>query len=131
VLRFTPRVDAPDKNITALADESYVDEIVMNLLQNSFDAVESRSTPSINISVTLVKDMAEIRVVDNGEGFLDSQKHLLWVPGYTTKPSGTGFGLPFIKYAAETAFKGTVECYSVPMSRTGFVVRLPAASGGK
>ena len=130
-LGFTIGLECPERNIAALADESYVEEIVMNLLQNSFDAIEGRSMPSINVLLSLVNNMAEIRVVDNGDGFLDSEKNLLWVPGYTTKPNGTGFGLAFVKYAAEGAFKGTVDCYSVRRSRTGFVVRIPVAYGGR
>jgi len=130
-LGFATRVDCPDQNITAHANEGYVEEILMNLLQNSFDAIHDRSTPSIHVSLRVVRGMAEIRVEDNGEGFYEPQKHLLWVPGYTTKPDGTGFGLPFIKYATETAFKGTVDCYSVPRTRTSFVIRIPLEAGGR
>jgi hypothetical protein len=130
-LGFTIGVTCPDRNIAALADESYVDEIFMNLLQNSFDAIEARSTPTIKVSLTRVRTMAEIRVEDNGEGFLESEKSLLWMPGYTTKPNGTGFGLAFIKYAVAGVFQGTVDCYSAPASRTGFVTRIPAVSGDR
>jgi len=115
-----------DGTIQVAADSEYLDEVLENLLQNTYDALKRRPSPKIIVATERARDsMALLRIEDNGIGFDESEKHAIWMPGYTTKEYGTGQGLPFVRYAVEAAFKGRVDCFSTPGKRTGFLLYIP------
>ncbi|MDP8239334.1 MAG: HAMP domain-containing sensor histidine kinase [Candidatus Hatepunaea meridiana] len=118
-----------DKKLRVVADQVYFEEVIENLIQNAYDALSMASTINPRIQVTVKKDlnnMIKIVIQDNGPGFEKADKEIIWVPEYTTKATGTGQGLPFVKYSVEIAFRGKVECYSIPGKRTGFILYLNA-----
>jgi len=110
------------KDSYALADETYFKETIENLLINSLDALSSCPKPEIIFSLTTGNAELPllIKVIDNGHGFPNDDSDIVWLPEYTTKESGTGVGLAFVKYAVEGAFKGKVKCSSNPGIRTSF-----------
>jgi signal transduction histidine kinase len=69
-------------------------QIVLNLLQNAFDAVETlESKRMITIQVTTAPPWLDLSVLDNGPGFSPESKRLAMNPFFTTKPVGKGTGL--------------------------------------
>src|SRR4029077_5273353 len=73
-------------------DEDQFKQIVLNLINNAIDAVESMTGPKkIVVRALLHGNRAIIEVEDTGPGFSDLNRAL--DPFYTTKPVGKGTGL--------------------------------------
>ncbi|MBD3425875.1 MAG: PAS domain S-box protein [Candidatus Omnitrophica bacterium] len=72
-------------------DEKQIQEVLMNLLRNSADAMSEGGT--ITIDVTMEGPNIRIDVIDTGTGISESDMKLMFDPFYTTKEHGTGLGL--------------------------------------
>ncbi len=66
-----------------------------------------------------------IEITDNGEGITEEKMKHLFDPFYTTKPNGTGMGLPITLRIIED-HKGSVKVRSNPGKGTTFIIMLPA-----
>lgn len=71
----------------------HVQQVVMNLIQNSVDALEGRSGGTIRLSVRPVGSMAVLTVADNGPGIPEAMRASVFDPFFTTKAVGRGTGL--------------------------------------
>jgi C4-dicarboxylate-specific signal transduction histidine kinase len=99
--------------------EVQIAQVLLNLLQNAFDAVvEEKSQRWVRLDVTSRDDSLVLSVTDSGPGI---------PPFFTTKPvgKGTGLGLSLSKNIAEE-HGGTLE-YSEENGRTCFSLALPVA----
>ncbi len=90
------------------ADKNQVRQMLHNLIGNAVDATAELSTPSeIAISSQTIAnstgraDALRIVIEDNGPGFPDPILSKAFEPYVTTKPLGTGLGLPMVKKIAE------------------------------
>jgi two-component system, NtrC family, sensor kinase len=94
-------------NLPPLAiNEDEIRQILLNLLNNSSDALESvTGTKRISIRACQVAGRAAIEVEDTGPGFANLNRAL--DPFYTTKPVGKGTGL------------GLSVCYGIVKERGG------------
>jgi C4-dicarboxylate-specific signal transduction histidine kinase len=79
--------DLPD--VAFGADE--LKQVLLNLLNNSLDAVEESTEKSIFIQVARRGERVELCIQDSGPGFIDLNRAC--DPFYTTKPPGKGTGL--------------------------------------
>ena len=75
---------------------------VMNLINNSIDALKDQRNPTIRVGMTIREDMASISVTDNGAGFKTEFALKLMEAFYTTKPNGTGLGLAVVQSVAKS-----------------------------
>ncbi|HEU0221677.1 MAG TPA: ATP-binding protein [Paracoccaceae bacterium] len=83
--------DLPKRPVPMRGDQLRIEQVLVNLLRNAYDAVRGRPYPKI--IVTLVPGPAPaIRVADNGPG-LPENREALFEPFYTTKRPGEGLGL--------------------------------------
>lgn len=80
----------PDLPPIAL-DEDQFKQILLNLLNNSIDALESVDAKSIRVEAVRRDSRVVLRFDDNGPGFSDINR--VFDPFYTTKPVGKGTGL--------------------------------------
>ena len=81
-----------DAGETSMIDRAQMQQVLINLLKN---AHESGSDPSeIVVSVHRAAEGVIVRVLDRGHGMPESVLRNALVPFYTTKPSGSGLGLP-------------------------------------
>lgn len=71
----------------------HVQQVVMNLVQNSVDALEGRSGGHIRLSVTRQGKDAVLAVADNGPGVPEELRAAIFDPFFTTKAVGRGTGL--------------------------------------
>lgn len=74
-------------------DEQMMTQVLVNLLRNSIDAVESTVNPEITVSVFLSEGSTSITVSDNGCGIDPQMNDYLFQPFMSSKPGGTGVGL--------------------------------------
>jgi nitrogen fixation/metabolism regulation signal transduction histidine kinase len=76
----------------ALIDRAQLQQVVINLVKN---AHESGSPPEeIVVSIHRAVEGTMLRVLDRGRGMSEEVMRQALVPFYTTKPSGSGLGLP-------------------------------------
>ena len=102
-----------------------VAEILVNLLGNSFDAIQGKDEKWIELSVQSNKNTIEISVTDSGERIPAEIAERMMEPFFTTKPlgKGTGLGLSLSKGLAESNH-GTLV-YDNQSPHTRFVLSLP------
>ena len=71
-----------------------VEQVLINLLQNSEHALEGATHGQIQLSGTLNRQgTVTIEVSDNGPGIHDEIATRIFVPFYTTRQEGSGVGL--------------------------------------
>lgn len=70
-----------------------ITQVLLNLLNNSVDAIEGLSARWIEIGVLEKGDRVEIGVTDSGAGIPAKLREKLFTPFFTTKPIGKGTGL--------------------------------------
>jgi len=102
-------------------------QILMNLLVNSLDAVKTAAPPGrVTITAAPHDDRVIVSVRDNGPGLAPGQEDQLFEPFSTTKPAGLGLGLAISRRLA-TQFGGTLEAENHPDGGADFRLTLPAA----
>jgi len=125
-----------------LGDRDQLVQVFLNLVKNAVEA-----TPDVSGEVTLetayqhgvrfavpgsnerIDLPLAITITDNGDGISDDMRPHLFDPFITSKPQGSGLGLPLVaKIVGDHG--GTIECRSQP-SRTTFRVMLPMYVGDK
>jgi nitrogen fixation/metabolism regulation signal transduction histidine kinase len=89
------------KDFTVIADKDQLLRSFNNLLKNAIEAVTDGREGIINITGRTLNNMIEITINDNGKGIHEDLKERIFVPNFTTKSSGTGLGLAFVKQAIE------------------------------
>jgi PAS domain S-box-containing protein len=106
--------------------EVQIGQILLNLLQNAFDAVvEQEGERWVRLDVTARDDSVVISVTDSGPGIPPELRPRIMEPFFTTKPigKGTGLGLSLSKNIAEE-HGGRLE-YREDDGRTRFSLVLP------
>ncbi len=87
------------------ADAGRLRQVLHNLLRNALEATEHQDQPRVEVStrriVSADSDVLEIKVADNGPGFLGDIVHQAFEPYVTSKPKGTGLGLAIVKKLIE------------------------------
>ncbi len=79
------------------ADPRALQQVLLNILTNSADAVEDAEDPKIIIHTFKSGEYVVIRIVDNGCGMTEDQRNDLFKPFVTFKPAGTGLGLTIVR----------------------------------
>ena len=92
--RSKPEVvlNIPDE-LAVVGPRGAVHQILVNLIQNSLDAMAGLDAPEIEISATGDDDWIDIGVRDRGPGIAPEAVQRLFEPFFTTKPLGKGLGL--------------------------------------
>ena len=123
--------------------ESQFHQMLVNLIKNSMDAIDqlaaergSTREPFIRVRAWSEDRFLNVEVIDSGIGLETSDVKVLFAPGYTTKPDGSGLGLHssanfviasggHIRPASDGHGKGTAMRVMLPLSS----VVPPAAAG--
>jgi nitrogen fixation/metabolism regulation signal transduction histidine kinase len=90
--------------LTVDADAAQLEQVIINLLKNAAEAVpdagtEGAPTCCVRIGWHKLSGAHEITIEDDGPGIANPQN--LFVPFFTTKPSGSGIGLVLCRQIAE------------------------------
>lgn len=84
-------------NATIYADNKLIEQVLINLINNSIHALEGRDDPTIKISCSVESSKTLISITDNGKGIEEKIMNQIFIPFYTTKKNGSGIGLSLSK----------------------------------
>lgn len=101
--------------------------IFNNLLKNALEAIPASVKGKIEVVLEVQGQNALILLSDNGKGIPEDLKDKIFNPNFTTKSSGTGLGLAFVKQAVENMM-GTISFDTEQERGTTFFIRVPLAS---
>lgn len=113
------------QNVFIKARRSQIEQVLLNLINNSFDAVQVLPEKWIRLSVQKSNEQIRILVIDSGLGINSDINQKILLPFFTTKDVGKGSGLGL------SIAKGIIEdhqgvLYYEPHSKnTCFVIDLP------
>ena len=93
------------------ADQSMVEQILINLLRNAKEATENLPNPTIKIDAKQVGNEVHITVADNGTGISSEAINKVFIPFYSTKSKGSSIGLSLCKQMM-TLHKGNISFIS-------------------
>lgn len=113
------------QNFNLRGHKIQLEQVILNLLNNSFDAIEFLSDKWIELSVKETDTTIQIYVKDSGAGIPPEIAERLMEPFYTTKKvgKGTGLGLAMAKGIVEK--HGGSLMYVQDSRHTTFMVELP------
>lgn len=112
------------------ASEVEMRQVFVNLIVNAAHAMGGGGRLALRCSpdagfVTAV-------VSDTGHGISEENLARIFDPFFTTKPVGMGTGLGlYVVYKIVTRHRGTIDVESLPGQGTTFILRFPAAEGGR
>jgi signal transduction histidine kinase len=110
-------------------DPIHLQQVLMNLVMNGMDAMDGEPRPhnlTIRTRRNAEHDVVEVRISDSGKGVPESALTSIFNAFVTTKPQGTGLGLPIARTIiesyggdiwAENRQRGAVFSFRLPLTR--------------
>ena len=89
---------ATHRGATLYIDRAQIEQVLINLIKNAKESCGQNTAPQIEVELEQVPGkVCSLTVRDNGEGILPEVIDKVFVPFFTTKPSGSGIGLSLCK----------------------------------
>jgi PAS domain S-box-containing protein len=111
-----------------LGDANTLQQVLLNLVTNAWDAVERDGAVTIETTVAAtVPPSVRLVVSDTGRGIDPEVLPRIFDPFFSTKPTGTGLGLS-ITDGIVREHGGTIDVESLPGRGTRFVLTFPAVT---
>jgi signal transduction histidine kinase len=104
------------------ADPDQLWQAILNLVRNAMEAMPGGGT--LTVTTTELSDRARISVSDTGKGMSEEEQRQVFVPFYSTKPSGTGLGLALTQQILHE-HGAHIECASTPGKGSTFTIHFP------
>lgn len=118
-------VDEIPADLIAQGDENYLIQILLNLVQNSLDALAGRPSPTIWLKACETANGVDFIVRDNGPGIPKENLSKIFDPFFTTKQVGQGMGLGLsICFRMIQQMEGEVKIDTAVGSHTQFTLSL-------
>jgi PAS domain S-box-containing protein len=108
--------------LTAEVDPEILRRVLDNLIRNAVDAMSGSGV----LSISARRDAGELTIMvgDTGEGVKEENKKSLFEPLFTTKKTGLGLGLYYVRMAVE-AHGGRIDFTSMLGQGTTFKIVIP------
>jgi len=117
---------SPEAPFTISADRDQLLRCFNNLLKNAIEATPPGRKGEIEIDYLITSKNVLLTIKDNGDGIPENMREKIFEPNFTTKSSGTGLGLAFVKNSIENA-NGKIWFETTIGSGTAFYLSFPAA----
>jgi PAS domain S-box-containing protein len=103
-----------------------LEQVFINLIQNSMDAIEEKGKGEIALSAEVNNDDILISYSDTGVGIEPELQEKIFDPFFTTKEAGKGTGIGLsIVYGIIQEHNGTISCKSEEGKGATFKITLP------
>jgi two-component system sensor kinase FixL len=122
-LRVNVEHDVP----AVLVDRVQIQQVLINLMKNAVEAMES--TPERSLTITIVRvlpAMVQVSIADSGPGISDEMAAKLFQPFVTTKSKGMGMGLNICRGIIES-HGGRLWLDANPLGGAVFHFSIPVA----
>jgi len=123
-------LDAEPALPEVLGDRIQLQQVILNLLLNAFDAMKESHVSERSVLLKVGRDgehMLKVTVSDEGHGLSDDSLDRVFEAFYTTKPSGLGMGLSISRsiveahrgrlWAENNRSRGATFCFTVPLAQ--------------
>jgi PAS domain S-box-containing protein len=113
---------------TVFGNSVQLEQVFINLFQNSVDAMAASSDKMIRLSMQQAGGMLEICFSDSGPGIAFEARKNIFEPFYSTKSAEdrSGLGLAIVNTIIKE-HQGSIEYADLPDSGATFVIRLPVS----
>jgi two-component system nitrogen regulation sensor histidine kinase NtrY len=108
-----------------LCDNTQINQVMVNLLKNAAEAIESSQNKTITIEIGQDANFLVIEVSDSGKGFPVELMDKITEPYITTRSKGTGLGLAIVKKIVEDHM-GSMEISNTPGAKVTLTFDLSA-----
>jgi PAS domain S-box-containing protein len=125
MIQIPPHIKIHDRtqdSPTIWVDSNKIERVFINLIKNAIDAMPEGGT--LEIRSRHVGDEVEFIFADTGTGMTEQTKTKIFMPLFTTKAQGMGFGLAICKRIVD-AHGGRITVESTLGKGTTFTVALP------
>jgi signal transduction histidine kinase len=111
------------------ADKTQIEQVILNLVMNSIDAMRGKRDASRHLRVTLLEAQpgeVEVSVNDSGRGIPPEKLDKVFEAFWTTKKKGLGMGLSVCRAIVES-YGGRIWCETNAVGGVTFRFKLPLA----
>jgi signal transduction histidine kinase len=122
-------VDLPPTLPDVQLDYAQIEQVFLALLSNAIEAMPEGGTITVAGRVAADGRRLHLDVRDTGPGIPPEQQARIFTLFFTTKSSGTGFGLAVVKKIVDS-HGGTITVASEVGKGTRFAIELPLSPGG-
>ena len=114
-----------DESTSIIADREQMRMVFINLILNAMQSTTNR----LHIIIKAYEKSSEIIITisDDGPGIPRDDIEKLFEPYFSTKPEGTGLGLPLVKRIVE-AHQGKISAYNMENGGACFEIIIPKES---
>lgn len=121
---WSVEVNLPEGLPRVACDERLLRQALINLISNALQAPDRHG--AVEVVAKVEAQSLALCVVDHGRGVSEDVASRIFVPFFTTRPTGTGLGLPVVRRIAE-AHGGEVRLVPTPGGGATFEMWLPLA----
>ncbi len=108
-----------DPSHKILADQTQIEQILINLIKNASEALGNQTEPRIELRSGVDNERVYIEVSDNGTGMDEDTMEQIFIPFFSTKNKGSGIGLSLSRQIMR-AHQGEIQVFSTPSKGTTF-----------
>jgi signal transduction histidine kinase len=128
LVRLKVKVDLPSTETLVRVDPAELQEVIINLLQNSLHWLQQVDEKSRSILVTVIRhspDHVELYFSDSGPGVPKENRELIFDPYFSTRKDGVGLGLAIVGEIVSDYYGGSLELLEHgPLSGANFLIAL-------
>ncbi len=117
------KVTVPNEIIEVECRSIQISQVLLNILNNAFDAIESLNERWVHLEVKSCDRELEISITDSGHGVPVELREKILKPFFSNKPVGHGIGLSLSKRIVESHEGSLILDSDYPNTR--FLIRIP------
>ena len=122
---FEPDVVLTDPDLCIRADPALIEQVLINLLTNALEALQAQPAPRLRLAGYVQEpSRVVLEVADNGAGIPAALLEDIFVPFFTTKPTGSGIGLSLARQIMQL-HRGSVQVKSAAGVGSEFYLLFP------
>lgn len=83
-------------------DAALMEQVLINLLQNAIDAMQHSNEKQLTLTLVTANNDWQLDITDSGPGIPEQVASQIFIPFFTTKPTGSGIGLSLCQALLQT-----------------------------